>query len=150
MIISSLDSHARYAAQFPETKGAFQYITSTKLDTLTPGKHIIDGEKLFVIVESYSGKPKSNAVLESHKRYLDIQIVLSGEESFGWKPAASCQNVKIAFNPEKDIMFYGDSPSFYFPLTAGQMALFFPEDAHAPGIGDQAIRKLVFKVELTQ
>jgi YhcH/YjgK/YiaL family protein len=66
----------------------------------------------------------------------------------GWKPRANCREQKGEYNAEKDVVFYGDSPDMYFDLADGQFVIFFPEDVHAPMIGDGPIKKVVIKVKI--
>ena len=72
----------------------------------------------------------------------------SGTEQIGWKPRNTCVNPRGEYNTEKDVIFYNDAPDTYFSLKAGQFAIFFPEDVHAPMIGVGPIKKLVVKVKL--
>ena len=66
----------------------------------------------------------------------------------GWKPRKSCSSPKGEYNPEKDVLFYNDAPDMFFELTDNQFAIFFPEDVHAPMIGDEVIKKLIVKVKI--
>lgn len=66
----------------------------------------------------------------------------------GWKPRAKCVDPKGEFNLEKDVIFYNDQPDMYFTLTDGQFVIFYPEDVHAPMIGEGVIKKLVVKVKI--
>jgi YhcH/YjgK/YiaL family protein len=55
---------------------------------------------------------------------------------------------KEAYNAEKDVIFYNDKPDMYFSLHEGQFAIFFPDDVHAPMIGEGPVKKLVVKVKI--
>ena len=90
----------------------------------------------------------ADAALEVHDRYIDIQIVLSGREGFGWKDRSRCAAPRGAMNTEKDVMFYDDEPSTYFTLGEGEIGIFFPQDAHAPLVGDGRVKKAVVKVKV--
>src|SRR5690606_25082868 len=89
---------------------------------------------------------ESTAKFECHNRNIDIQFCINGKETIGWKPRENCVSPKGGYNEEKDVQFYSDAPDMYFQLTNGQFAIFFPEDVHAPMIGDEEIKKLVIKV----
>jgi YhcH/YjgK/YiaL family protein len=69
-------------------------------------------------------------------------------ETIAWKPREKCLTQNGAYNPEKDVRFFSDAPDMSFQLTDGQFAIFYPEDVHAPMIGDGEIKKLVFKVKI--
>ena len=66
----------------------------------------------------------------------------------GWKPRGTCLAEKGSYNPDKDVLFYNDAPDMFFGLTDGQFVIFFPEDVHAPMIGEEEIKKLVVKVKI--
>jgi YhcH/YjgK/YiaL family protein len=66
----------------------------------------------------------------------------------GWKPRQDCKSEREPYNAEKDVLFYTDKPDMFFQLTDGQFAIFFPEDVHAPMIGEGEIKKLVIKVKI--
>ena len=85
---------------------------------------------------------------ECHNQNIDIQLCISGKEQMGWKPRQSCISPKGDYNTEKDVLFYNDAPDMFFELTDNQFAIFFPEDVHAPMIGDDVIKKLIVKVKI--
>ena len=66
----------------------------------------------------------------------------------GWKPRETCRTEKGPYNEEKDVMFYTDAPDMFFELRGGQFTIFFPNDVHAPMIGDNEIKKMVIKVKI--
>ncbi|MCK9201759.1 MAG: YhcH/YjgK/YiaL family protein, partial [Gallionella sp.] len=80
MILSALSQSSRYAALHPLFQRAFDYIRDTDLYALAPGRYPIVGDDLFAIVELVPGKTKAVARLEAHRRYIDIQLVLEGDE----------------------------------------------------------------------
>ena len=91
---------------------------------------------------------ESCAKFECHNAHIDIQICIRGNETLGWKPRQQCQSEREPYNPEKDVQFYTDAPDMFFQLTDGQFAIFFPEDVHAPMIGEGEIKKMVIKVKI--
>jgi biofilm protein TabA len=93
-------------------------------------------------------KEESAAKFECHDKHIDIQLCINGKERIGWKSRQNCIQQKGEYNPEKDVAFYNDSPDMYFQLTNNQFAIFFPEDVHAPMIGDGDIKKMVIKVKI--
>ncbi|MDQ6951228.1 MAG: YhcH/YjgK/YiaL family protein, partial [Mariprofundales bacterium] len=60
------------------------------IKAIPAGKHVIDGDRIFAIVEQGLGREKADALLETHENYIDIQLVLSGVDTMGWKPKAWC------------------------------------------------------------
>jgi YhcH/YjgK/YiaL family protein len=146
MILSSIETSARYATLHPLFAQAFDYIRNTDLYALPPGRYHIAGDDLIAIVEHVQAKEKETARLESHRRYIDIQLVLEGDETMGWKPLADCLNPMSDHSPEKDIRFFHDAPASWVPVPPDHFCIFFPEDAHAPLVGSGQIRKVIFKV----
>lgn len=146
MIFSSLSQSFRYAALHPLFRRAFDYIRDTDLHGLAPGRYPLEGDDLIVIVEQAPGKAREAAKLEAHRRYIDIQLVLEGDEAMGWKPLADCLNPVDEHSAEKDIRFFHDAPASWITVPPGHFCIFFPEDAHAPLVGEGVIRKVIFKV----
>ena len=147
MIIDSLKNSAKIESLNPYFKQAFDYLKSLDFNNLDAGKTELNGDVLFVMVNDTNLKTKDAAKLEVHDKYIDIQIPVSCAESFGWKDRARCETVSIPFNTEKDIEFYADVPTTYFTLQPGEFAIFFPEDGHAPCVGEGPIRKIIVKVK---
>lgn len=148
MILSTLSQADRYAALHPLFARAFDYIRDTDLFAVAPGRYNIVGEDLIAIVEQVPGKTKEMAKLECHRRYIDIQLVLEGDEQMGWKPLADCLNPVSEHSAEKDIQFFRDAPASWIATPPGAFCIFFPEDAHAPLVSTGQIRKVIFKVAL--
>ncbi|MEG2612508.1 MAG: YhcH/YjgK/YiaL family protein [Alistipes sp.] len=146
MIFDSLKNCAFYYAVSPRLKQAFDYILSTDLQTLEAGRHTIDGENIFVNVIECDLKKTVDAKLEVHNKYIDIQVVVRGLESFGWSERADVRQPQSAFDTEKDICFYDDVPQTYYTLKPGQFTILMPDDAHAPMVGKGCVKKLIVKV----
>lgn len=148
MIIDTLSNTNKYVHLHKRFAKAFDFIKSQNLDTIEAGKYAIDGDELHASVAMKDGVSQADAKFEAHDHYIDIQVCPSGREELGWKPRQSCKVIKTEYNLEKDVIFYADKPDTYFQLSAGQFAIFFPEDVHAPMIGNGTIKKLVVKVKL--
>lgn len=150
MIVDSLQSAGKYAGLHPLFGKAFAYIRSVDLNSLEVGKFDIDGANLRAIVSDKNGTTaaESTAKFECHNAHIDIQVCIRGNETIGWKPRASCTAQRGEYNAEKDVLFYDEAPDMFFGLTDGQFAIFYPEDVHAPMIGEGVIKKLVIKVKI--
>lgn len=127
---------------------ALEYIKATDLNALETGRHFIDGDNLFVNINDSQMKTPEQARLEVHDRYIDIQIPLSGDESFGVKPRSECREKDGEFNAEKDILFYRDKDWKTVSVKKGEMIVFAPDTAHAPLIGEGMVHKAIFKVKV--
>ncbi len=150
MIVDSLQNISKYGSLHPSFAKAFAYISSTDLAGLEIGKFDIDGDNIRGIVSDKHGTTaaESTAKFECHNAHIDIQVCIRGKETMGWKPRNSCVSPRGEYNAEKDVLFFDDAPDMFFGLTDGQFAIFYPEDVHAPMIGEGQIKKLVIKVKL--
>jgi biofilm protein TabA len=146
MIFSALSQSSRYAALHPLFEQAFDFMRNADLNALAPGRYTIVGDELFAIVEQVPAKTKEMAKLEAHRKYIDIQLVLDGDETMGWKPLADCLNPVSEHSDEKDIRFFHDAPASWVAVPPEHFCIFFPEDAHAPLVGSGQVRKVIFKV----
>ena len=149
MIIDSLANGSRYENLHPLFAKAFTYLRSTDFSGMPDGKMSIE-VGLNVILSEGKGKTaeESHKKFECHDKYIDIQLCLSGKETMGWKDRIACSQPNGEYNLEKDVRYFHDAADTYFQLTDGQFAIFFPEDVHAPMIGEGVIRKSVVKVKM--
>lgn len=115
---------------------------------LPDGRIEIIPEELFAIVSEQQGREQNEAFLEAHKQYIDIQYLISGEETHGWKPVTDCNEVRNEYDVTNDIVFFADVPTTYVKLKPGQFCVFFPEDAHAPMISTGIVKKIVIKIKI--
>lgn len=148
MILDTLDNSSRIENLHPLFKQAFDYLKSTDFSKVEDGKIELNGERLTVSIASLFGKEKEEAAIETHKKYIDIQAPLLGVEKIGWKAGAALQEESVPYNEGNDITFYVDRPTAYTKIYPGQFVVYFPEDGHAPGIGQGSIRKVVVKVQV--
>ena len=147
MIIDRLDNLSMYAAINPLFADVIDFLKGHDLQTLEPGKYFIKDKDVFLNLQMAKGRSQEAAVLETHIEMIDIQIPLSGEETFGYTPLQDLPDYE--YNAEKDITKYGDTHAqTYVTLMPGQFAIFFPQDGHAPCITAAAeIKKAIFKVK---
>ena len=123
MIIGSLTQTKRFEILHPDFKKVFEYVRS--------------------------GNCREAAKLEAHNRFIDIQIPLLQEETFGWEERGRlAMEEEEGYQVQNDILFYQERPALYFTLPVGDFVIFFPEDAHAPCIGNGKMKKMVVKVKL--
>ena len=151
MIVDALANAARYRSLHPRLAVAFDYLAAFDPST-ADGKYPIDEDRVYAQVQSYATKPAAEKKWESHRRYLDVQYVVSGRERMTVAPLGALADA-TPYNDAKDVINYAgpsaETSSVY--LEGGQFAIFFPEDGHQPGVqagesGD--VRKVVVKVLL--
>lgn len=146
MIIDTLSNADKYFSLNPRFAAAFRYLRKPAVKGMDSVRNEIEGDKLFALMSRKIGKQRNEAKLEVHKKYIDIQFVLQGIDSMGWKPTSVCSEVLAPYDEEKDIGFFVDEPSMWCPVHAGVYAIFFPEDAHAPMVSNGEIHKIILKV----
>ena len=149
MIADSIKNYSLYPFG-PAWNAAFDFLKTLTPETET-GKRLIQGDRLFAGVDCYETKSRAAAKLETHRKYVDIQVLLSGEEVIEIFPKQEL-TVSTPYNPEKDAEFY-QVPSetrAKVTLSPGQFVVFLPEDAHMPclmaGDSPQPVKKVVIKV----
>jgi YhcH/YjgK/YiaL family protein len=150
MIVDTISNASKYYPVHPLFAKAFEYIRKTDLDTIEMGRYDIDGDNLKAIFSNKKGMSAAESIakFECHNKHIDIQVCIDGVEQIGWKPRSTCSIENGGYNAEKDVQLYNDQPDMFFALTNGRFAIFFPDDVHAPMIGDNAIKKLVIKVKI--
>ena len=145
MVIDTLENLEKYASLNPLFNDVIDFIKANDLNHLEAGKHLIKGADLFVNIQCAKGKTKEEALLETHRKMIDIQIPLSTCETFGYTPL--CDLPEAEYNEEKDITKYQGAANTYVTCKPGEFAIFFPQDGHAPCISEEAeIKKAIFKV----
>lgn len=147
MIIDTLDNLAKYVAINPLFKDVVEFIENDDLERMEPGKYEIKGKDLYLNIAVAKGKAPDEAVIETHRNMIDIQIPLDGPETYGYTPLSDLPEAQ--YNAEKDITKYGDTKAqTYVTVIPGQFAIFFPQDGHAPCITDvPELKKAIFKVK---
>jgi YhcH/YjgK/YiaL family protein len=146
VILDTLANAARYADMHPGFARAFEFLAATDMTAIATGRHDLDGDNLFVLVQENEGRGEDGARLEVHRRYIDIQYTIQGDELIGWVPLVRCVAPDGAFDEMRDILFLDDRPSTYVSVPPGSFAIFFPHDAHAPLAGQGSLKKAVIKI----
>jgi YhcH/YjgK/YiaL family protein len=150
MILSTLADAHRSAGLHPLFPTVFAWLAAPP--ALPAGRHCLVGDQLAVIVESGTTLPRSAKRLESHRRFIDIQVSVAGGEVMDWAPLSGLA-VHTPYDAERDVGFWNDPAELVSVLVRpGWFTIFWPEDAHRPGLhpgSDQAAyRKLVFKIAI--
>ena len=123
------------------------------IKNLTPDieckKHILS-DNIYANVEEYT--TKDVGYFEAHKDYLDIQILLSGEEIIEYTPLEGL-SVKESYDKSRDIAFYYDDKNYVTPikLEEGLFTVLYPQDAHKPQlkyITNQKVKKVFVKIKV--
>jgi YhcH/YjgK/YiaL family protein len=148
MILDKIKNLHLYKGLTENLDKAFEYIDSTDLSSLEDGKYVIEGEDVFALVQSYTSKDDEECKLEAHKKYIDIQMVISGSELMGISTLDG--QSPVSENIEKDLYFY-DYKSTKIELSDGMFVVLFPDDLHMPGMKNMTnaeVKKVVIKVRV--
>ena len=127
---------------------AFAYLKNTDLNKIAKGKYPIDGDNVFASVTADSSKNFDKTNWESHRKYIDIQYVINGEEMIGVYPVSKATVTK-EYDEKRDAANYSADGKLY-SATPGTFFIFFPSDAHRPNItpgGNLVVKKIVIKVK---
>ena len=115
------------------------------------GRIPIDGNQVYGMLQSYETKTPTETVLfEGHRMYIDIQYIIEGKETIYWMPTSGLIPT-TPYDEAKDVWLCQSAHDRAVPiwLSAGQLAVFFPEDAHSPKHmfgAPMRVRKIVIKV----
>jgi len=146
MILDILENARHYVALNKGFAKAFDFLLRPDLKKLPVGKYKIDGERIYAIVSKEHGRRKEDAFLETHDKYIDIQMVLAGTDKMGWKPKALCKQPTRKYDKKTDEQLFADKPDAWISTKKGAFVIFFPEDAHMPLISSGQIHKVVVKI----
>ena len=116
---------------------------------MNPVGYEIDGENVYALINEYLTKDESEAKLEAHKKYIDVQFVAVGSEKIGYSPLTNQQPIK-PYDEVNDYSLYDCEKSF-LTLETGMFAIFSPDDLHMPGIritDSEFVKKVVVKVRV--
>lgn len=148
MILAHLTESARYEQLHPLFKTAFDFIKSNNLLKMGTGRIELESNRLFINNIKANLIKKEKQALEIHKKYIDIHIPLDKTEIIGWKSLSDLNKPREKFDTEKDFALFDEPASNYIEVHPGEFLIVFPEDAHAPVIGEGVLRKLIVKIEL--
>lgn len=148
MIVSNLQNSQRVESLHPLFKPLFDYVKSHDLLHAELGRIELKGDELFISNVNPACVQAEEQVLELHRDYIDIHILLEGTETIGWKALEDLQEEVKAYEKEGDCALYKDTPTMFIHLQPAQFVIVYPEDPHAPIIGKGKIRKLIAKVKL--
>jgi biofilm protein TabA len=149
VILDTLANARRYAGLHARFARAFEFLQTTNLRALAPGRHDLDGDRMYVSLDHKEGRGEAGARLEVHRRYIDIQYTIDGDELIGWMPLARCTTPDGAFDEAKDVGFFADAPPTWVSVPPGSFTIFYPHDAHAPLAGRGLLKKAIVKVAVT-
>ena len=146
MIIDNLANADKYISLHKDFKLVFDYLKNNNLEQMDCAKNIqLRGEEVFFNLDEYETKPVQK--LEAHKKYIDIQVVITGEEYMGY---TNIENTTITeeYDEKRDVMFLNGNVDKVL-ATNKNFIIFYPEDAHMPALSvtePRTVKKAIFKI----
>lgn len=150
MIVTDLEHAPEQLPASPALEKALAFLRRGDIADLPDGRYEIDGDRVYAMAQRYETIVPAEPRFEAHRKYLDVQFIASGSEVIAWAPVR-LMKISDPYEEEKDICFGLVEKGRWTPvrLEAGQLAVLYPEDAHAPrlaaGLPGQAV-KVVVKV----
>ena len=148
MVVDELCNLEIYQPVLPELERVSAFLKREDLMSLPDGRYELQDGDGYVNLQTLQGKAPEDAVLESHKKMIDVQVPLTCDETIGY--AALSRLAEATYDGERDIAFHRESPDTMLAIRRGMFAIFFPQDAHAPGIAADTLRKAVFKIPVRE
>lgn len=149
MIYGEIKDLRQYKGISENLDKAIEYILSGDYKKGTVGKNVIDGDKLYF---NFPNCPKTKEIedgfFESHKQYIDIHIVIEGEENLGFVPRPDATLTK-EYDAEGDYELLDGDIKNIFHLTPERFIMFFPDEPHMALLKVDKVReikKVIFKV----
>ena len=125
---------------------ALEYLRATDMRSVPSGRHDLDGDWLFALVQEYTTRAPDQCVWEAHRRYIDVQFMAVGAERMGYAPLSAMRE-REPYDAARDVMFFEPGTEFV-TIREGMFAIFGPEDVHSPGHvagTPRLVRKVVVK-----
>lgn len=125
MIVSNLQNSERIESLHPLFKQLFDYVKTHDLLHTECGRIELAGDDLFINNVNPTCVSASDQVLEVHRDYIDVHILLEGKERIGWKAIEDVTDLKQAYQKEGDCALYSDTPTSFVDLLPGQFLIVF-------------------------
>lgn len=146
MIVCKISDAARYDAVSPLLKEALDWVAAHVSDPFKVGSITVGDGGIVVNSQEVAMSPREKSQLEAHRKFIDIHVPLKGEEIMGWAPVDGLRNNIKPYDADADFELFGDAAHSLLHVRVGELAIFFPEDAHAPNIGIGNHKKYCVKV----
>ncbi len=134
----------------PRFSEAFEFLKKAINENYEDGNYEIDGKNIYAFITSYETKMESEAQFEAHKKYIDIQCIISGSEIIGFE---SEKEVTLTqdYKDGNDICFYALNENYdKIVLNKDEFVIIMTDELHAPCISvenkPENVRKIVVKI----
>lgn len=149
MIHTTLENCDKYQRLNPNFCRAFDLLKKMASEPFEPGRKIHDGNTLYSVSLLYDTKSADDVLFEAHKKYIDIMLIIEGKEAIGYLPDGQIHEICKPYNDSIDAALAKTQPGMSkINMVAGDLAIFYPDDYHAPGIdndGKHLVKKIIMK-----
>ena len=149
MIYDRLSNCEQYFILGDKFKKAFDFLKNTDLKNLDDASYQIAGKEIYVNIQSLKTKPVEEKKWEVHRKYIDIQYVISGKEKMGYGILEDFKEVIVNYNDENDVEFLNGDKFNFVNVNEGDFVVFYDNDVHAPMLAydaPQEIKKAIVKI----
>lgn len=152
MVVTTLEKITDYK-EIPYAQDMIDFISEFKNGEMKTGRYDIHGDDLFAAVSEYETEPADDRKFENHKKYIDLQILLSGAEEIHWAPVETLRMTEESFSKGGDIAFYEGDAQGCVVLSGDTCAILYENDAHKPNVmhkNKEKVIKVVFKIKISE
>lgn len=145
MIVDNIKNISRYETVVPGISEAFQQIQ--RIETLEDRRYGLKNG--YFTVQSGKTKPMQEGTFESHRKYIDVQIILEGREELAWNDISNLQEA-VSYDEEKDAVRWSGGKEHHILISEGMFYIMFPHDGHkaVAHLEEQyKYRKIVLKLQ---
>lgn len=149
MIFDSITNSDLYYGLGEKFKTAFEFLKNTDLENLPLEKIEIDGDNVFAIPQKYITVDDHEKNWEAHRNYIDLQYMITGSENIGFVLIDYLDEFQD-YDLENDYELLSGEGD-YVQINDGEFAIFFPDDAHKPGLKvgeNEEVHKIVIKIKV--
>ena len=151
MIFDTLQNARQYYCLGRLYQRAFEWLKETDVCALEPGRYEIEGQDLFALVQEYETRTVDECEMETHHDFIDIQYIGKGFEHVAYADASKMRPATHIGREIWDTTLYEKEYNNKLFMEAGDIAIFFPHDAHMPrriALTKSVVRKVIIKLRV--
>lgn len=152
MIFDSLANAKQYKGLCDGIDRVLEEAKKYNAENFPSEKLCLDGDDIFLLFGNYETHNVSEAVIEAHKKYIDVMCMIEGEEIIYVKQTDSIKNITKEYDAEIDALLGDlDDDCTAIRLTTGSFVALFPQDAHSPACVVKEptnVKKIIGKVRI--
>ena len=158
MIITNVNNEIQNKSLAKDIRFCIEFAkkNENKILSLVNGSYDVGYNNIKMNLGKYFTKSENDKFWESHKKYLDVQIMINGTEKVAINDIRDME-VK-SFDEEKDLTILEGDKAFDIIMKTGDVLVFFPNDVHKPELNvsenddsgniRKIVTKVVFKIEI--